>query len=180
MQSDPSPSAADPRRDAGTDGGTVARADESLARAVERALERDGIGAAIALLNGRTRFRYTGVYRAKPPLLCNVYLFDRENPALNVSGATTPLETTYCSIACASDEPFTTPDAGVDPRLALHPARESVLSYGGVPLRQPGGRAWGTLCHFDVRPRLLPPHELEALAHVAPLIARWAIAHLGD
>jgi GAF domain-containing protein len=155
----------------------LSRSDHALVRAVERELEECGIGAAVELLNGRTRFRYTGIYRAEPPRLRNVYLYDRENPTLNVSGAVTPIETTYCSITCATDAPFTTPDAGADPRLAAHPARESVISYAGVPLRLPGGRAWGTLCHFDVRPRLLPPHELDALASVAPVIARWAIAH---
>lgn len=175
----PPPDAA-PRRDAGTDGATATRAVDALAHDVERALEERGLTAAMALLNGRTRFRYTGVYRADPPRLRNICLFDRENPGLNVSGATTPLETTYCSITCATDAPFSTPDAGADERLAMHPARESVISYGGVPLRFPGGRAWGTLCHFDVRPRLLPPQELKALELVAPLLARWTIARYGD
>lgn len=169
------PPHAAPRRDSGT--AAASRSDEALIREVERALEERGIGGAVELLNARTRFRYTGIYRAEPPLLRNLYLFDRENPTLNVSGATTPLETTYCSITCATDAPFATPDAGADERLTAHPARESVISYGGVPLRRPGGGAWGTLCHFDVRPRLLPPHEADVLAKVAPILARWAIAH---
>ena len=180
MQSDLSTQGAAERRDTTKGTPTLVRGDHALVRAVERELEQGGIAAAVALLNGRTRFRYTGVYRAEPPDLRNVYLYDRENPTLNVSGATTPIETTYCSITCATDAPFTTSDARDDAGLANHPARESVISYGGVPLRHPGGRAWGTLCHFDVRPRLLPPLELEVLGLVAPVIARWAMTHGAD
>ena len=153
---------------------------ERLVAQVERALEIDGLGAAIELLNARTRFRYTGVYRAEPTVLRNIFLFDRENPTLNVSGATAALESTYCSITCAIQAPFSTGDAATDARLVAHPARDSVISYGGVPLRTSGGRAWGTLCHFDVRPRLLPPLELDMMCAVAPVIAQWVIAREGE
>jgi GAF domain-containing protein len=146
----------------------------AIVHAVEEALERDDIGAAIALLNARTRFRHTAVYRADPPHLHNIYLYDRENPTLNLSGATSPLEETYCSFVCTLGTPFVTPDAAADDRLVAHAARARVISYCGVPLRLANGRTWGTLCHFDVRPRLLPPMELEMLARVAPVIARWA------
>ena len=180
MRSDlPSPGAS-PRRDAASSGGTGARADEALARAVERALEERGLTAAIALLNARTRFRYTGVYRAEPPELYNLCLHDRENPSLNVSGEVHPIEATYCSIVCATGQPFETPDALNDPRLRGHAALDTVLSYAGVPLRRPSGVPWGVLCHWDPRPRLLSSSESESLALVAPLIARWAIAHYGD
>src|SRR5688572_12721390 len=73
-----------------------------VSRAVARALDEEGIGAVLRLLNGRTRFRFTGLYRAAPPLLENVDLFDRENPRLNVSGDRIPLERSYCSIVCAT------------------------------------------------------------------------------
>ena len=149
---------------------------EALLRAVEQALAERGIGAAIELLNARTRFRYTGVYRAEPPLLRNIHLYDRENPALNVSGDASPIEATYCSIVCATAAPFATPDASQDARLEGHPALTTVLSYTGVPLRHAGGMPWGVLCHWDPRPRLLPPREVEALLQVAPVLAQWAIA----
>lgn len=137
------------------------------------------MSAAIGLLNARTRFRYTGVYRAEPPDLQNLCLFDRENPTLNVSGDVHPIEATYCSIVCATGQPFGTPDAPADPRLRGHAALETVLSYVGVPLRRPSGVPWGVLCHWDPRPRLLPPREGEVLTAVSPVIARWAIARHG-
>lgn len=180
MQPDLPSHGAGPRRDPGMNGTTTSRTDEALARAVERALEERGLAAAIGLLNARTRFRYTGVYRAEPPDLRNLCLYDRENPSLNVSGDVRPIEATYCSIVCATDRPFETPDAPADPRLRGHAALESVLSYVGVPLRRPSGVSWGVLCHWDPRPRLLPPRESEVLTLVAPLIAGWAIEHFGD
>lgn len=139
---------------------------------VEQLLATSSELTALRFLNERTRFRFTGVYRAEPPMLRNVWLFDRENPRVNVSGAVARLDETYCAITCGTGVPFATRDASNDDRLRAHAARESVLSYGGVPIRAEGGQPWGTLCHFDVRPRLLPATELALLEAVAPLFAR--------
>lgn len=151
-------------------------AERELARAVAElrlALLEGGLRVALGRLNARTRFRFTGVYRADPPLLRNVYLVDRENPALDVSGAVCPLDETYCAITCAREARFATRDARTDERLVAHPARQSVISYAGVPLRLAGGRAWGTLCHFDLRPRLLPAAETAVLEAFAPVLVDW-------
>lgn len=129
--------------------------------------------AALTWLNARTRFRFTGLYHADPPLLRNLYLVDRENPALNVSGEVCPLDDTYCAITCAREAAFATTDARRDVRLVAHPARASVISYAGAPLRLADGRARGTLCHFDLRPRLLSRTEAELLDAVAPVFAGW-------
>jgi GAF domain-containing protein len=110
-------------------------------------------------------------------VLRNLFLVDRENPALNVSGEVCPLDEAYCAITCAGDERFATPDARRDARLVAHPARCSVISYVGVPLRFSGGGAWGTLCHYDLRPRLLPPAELAHLDAVASVFSGWLAGH---
>ena len=138
-------------------------------------LQRSGVLAALAFLNERSRFRYTGVYHADPPVLRNVQLFDRENPRLNVSGEVLQLGETYCNITYETNAPVTIGDALRDPRLRAHAARERFLSYGGVPIRLNNGRPWGSLCHFDVRPRLLSPAELHILEAAAPLFARWLV-----
>jgi GAF domain-containing protein len=126
---------------------------------------------ALEFLNVRTRFRFTGLYQADPPVLRNICLYDRENPKVNVSGAVRPLDETFCAIVCARGEPLRTADALSDVRLVDHAARRAVLSYCGVPIRDQSGRVRGTLCHFDVRPRLLRPDEVEVLEAVAPLFA---------
>ncbi len=137
------------------------------------ALSKGGLVAALRVLNERTRFRFTGVYHADPPVLRNVVLFDRENPTLNVSGDVAVLEETYCGITYGTGAPFVTADAPGDARLVTHAARDSVLSYSGVPIRMRSGRPWGSLCHFDVRPRLLPADELPVLEVVAALLESW-------
>ena len=144
---------------------------------VREILGRSGALAALQFLNARTRFRFTGIYRAEPPNLRNIFLTDRENPTLNVSGRVCPLDDTYCGITCAGELAFMTPDAQQDRRLIGHPARDSVLSYAGMPLRLPGVKTWGTLCHFDLRPRLLPASELAVLKEAAPLFVDWLRVH---
>jgi hypothetical protein len=146
---------------------------ERAARELGARLRAAGPLAALAWLNARTRFRFTGLYHADPPLLRNVHLVDRENPTLNVSGEVCPLDETYCAITCAREAAFATTDAMRDARLVAHPARTSVISYSGVPVRFADGRAWGTICHFDLRPRLLPRTESAVLDAVAPVFAAW-------
>ena len=127
--------------------------------------------AVLRQLNARTRFRFTGVYRVDPPFLHNVHLYDRENPDLNLSGGRSVLADTYCAFVADNARSFTTSDSSTDRRLITHAARERVQSYCGVPIRSAGGLVWGTLCHHDVRPRLVPRPELAALEHVASLFA---------
>jgi len=142
------------------------------ARFAELLRER-GLHPALGYLNARTRYRFTGLYHADPPLLHNVGLFDRENPGVDPSGAVTKLDETYCAITCATAKPFVTADALNDTRLDAHAARDSILCYAGVPVRLGGGRTWGSLCHFDLRPRLLATEELAVLGTVAPVVAEW-------
>ena len=152
------------------------KADEQGARVAEASricanlLASEGPAAALRYLNARTRFRFTGFYRAEPPLLLNVHLFDRENPALNLSGDVCRLEDTYCARVWGDERPFVVFDSLGDPRVEAHAARERVQSYCGVPIWLDGGRLWGTLCHYDVRPRLLRHAELEVLERVATLL----------
>jgi GAF domain-containing protein len=142
-------------------------------RLVRGILASADLAAVLRFLNQRARFRFTGVYRTDPPLLRNVCLFDRENPDLMLGGDATPLERTYCGIVSSTRSPFYVEDAISDARVANHAARESVVSYAGVPLRSPTGHVVGTLCHFDVRPRVLPEHELDVLEAVAGAISSW-------
>lgn len=164
-QSTPSP---------GTDAARVGT-DSILAirESFEAHLRRGGLAAGLAMLNERTRFRFTGLYRVVPPELRNVALYDRENPALRLSGAVCRLTDSYCSIVHERERAFRVSDAPAEIRLHAHPARDSVQSYAGVPVRLPGGSVLGTLCHFDGRPRIMPATELSVLREVAPLLVSW-------
>jgi GAF domain-containing protein len=139
-------------------------------------LANKGMCQALALLNARTRFRYTGIYRVEPPLLRNTYLFDRENPLLSLGGCTAPINQTYCGIVASTQSPFVSVDARRDARVSAHPAAHSIVSYAGVPIRKADGRVFATLCHFDLRPRILPAAELAVLESIANLVARWFVS----
>jgi GAF domain-containing protein len=152
-----------------TDGDTVT----ATCAAFEHVLRAQGLISALGLLNRRTRFRFTGLYRVAPPELHNISLYDRENPMLRVSGAVTTLCDTYCGIVQESGQPYRVKDALADASLQSHAARGSVQSYAGVPLRLPTGQVLGTLCHFDGRPRITPPGELRMLQAIAPMLLPW-------
>jgi GAF domain-containing protein len=154
-----------------------AAATTSVVRALRADLRADNVLGALTRLNARTRFRFTGLYHADPPVLRNVYLVDRENPTLNVSGEIRPLDETYCAITYADEATFVTSDAARDARIAAHPARASILSYAGIPLRLDTGCVWGTLCHFDLRPRFLAPSELALLDKTERLFVEWLREH---
>ncbi len=135
-----------------------------------------GVIGALSYLNARTRYRFTGLYHAEPPLLRNVQLFDRENPTLNVSGEVTPLRKTYCGIVRDTNRSLLITNSITDASVTAHPARDAVLSYCGVPISTEDGVPWGTLCHFDARPRLLSRSESLILAAAAPLFTGWLTA----
>lgn len=135
-------------------------------------LNRDGLHVALGYLNSKTRFRYTGAYRFAPPLLCSIEIFDRENPSLALC-TEVEMDTTYCSIVASEREPLAVDNAEHDLRVSTHPAREQFAAYCGVPLCGPDGESFGTLCHYDPRPRIGSCDQVELLARVAPLVADY-------
>jgi len=137
---------------------------------ISQGLRQHGMYAALELLNLRTRYRYTGVYQFAPPLLRNVCLFDRENPRVRTMDDLV-LHDSYCGIVARSGESFAVKNSLTDERLTTHPARATIIAYHGFPLRDATDRCFGSLCHWDVRPRLLPSGEAQLLHDVAPMIA---------
>ena len=159
--------------------------DAIIARAVAgaRSAMWRGVHAVLATLNARTRFRFTGLYRVETSILRNVALFDRENPMLHGAGQCSALRDTYCNIVAANALSLAVGDATTDARLIGHPARDSVLSYVGVPVRDRAGKVAGTLCHWDTRPRLAPAGELVVLERVSELLTSFigtAATRIGD
>ena len=140
-------------------------------------LEADGLHTALGYLNSRTRFRYTGAYRFAPPLLCSIEIYDRENPTLALC-AEVEMQTTYCSNDALRHEALADDDAEHDPRVDTHPARERFAAYCGVPLRGGAGEPFGTLCHYDPRPRIGSSDQIRLLERVAPLVAAYSLARL--
>lgn len=144
---------------------------ERVLQEVEAQLDQGDLHGALATLNRLSPFRFTGIYRVDPPTLRNVALYDRDNPSLKI-GSDAPLLATYCSITAGGNEPFRSLDTMADPRLTEHEARETTLAYEGVPLTDEEGRAFGTLCNFDVTSRPDAEENTALLARIAPKVAR--------
>ena len=62
-------------------------------------------------------------------------------------------------------------DALGDARLVTHLARATVQAYCGAPVVDGRGTCVGTLCHFDVRPRLVPETEIPVMERIGKLLA---------
>ena len=150
--------------------------DATVARFNEH-LQQGGLHTALGYLNSWTRFRYTGAYRFAPPLLCSIEIFDRENPSLALS-AQVAMDTTYCAIVGARERSLAVEDAANDVRVEGHPARAQFAAYCGVPLRDRRGMVFGTLCHYDPRPRIGSGDHIELLERVAPSVADYSLSRL--
>ncbi|CAN5364812.1 hypothetical protein BH23GEM2_BH23GEM2_22690 [soil metagenome] len=138
---------------------------------LSRVLREGGVYAALRFLNDRTRHRYTGAYLFDPPRLVNYCLFDRDNPGVR-SMSDLVLRDSYCALVAEDGEEFITNDALRDRRLASHPKQRLTVAYHGHALRDDTGECFGSLCHWDTRPRLLAATEAPLLRAAAGLIAR--------
>ena len=114
-------------------------------------LHREGLHNALAFLNRRVGYRFTGLYCFDGPMLHNICLYDRLEPSER-GGGDTPLRLTWCSITGAGGNCLEILDGRRDPRFPWMQG-SSVISYVGTPVFEPRGEAIGTLCHFDVEMR---------------------------
>ncbi|UKJ63228.1 SpoIIE family protein phosphatase [Cellulosimicrobium cellulans] len=81
----------------------------------------------------------------------------------------TPLSHTFCQFVTSDSRPLVVEDARVVPHLAALRAVDDigVVSYAGFPIFDPHGRAVGSLCAFDGRPRPWSDEDLATLADLA-------------
>ncbi|GAA4362393.1 hypothetical protein GCM10023185_30290 [Hymenobacter saemangeumensis] len=112
-------------------------------------LQQQGVHAALKYLNGRTPHRYTGIFRFDGDMLRNEALYDRYQPDLE-QGADAPMANTYCSLVGRQQAPLEIHDASTDQRVKGL-IDTPVVSYCGVLIRDSHGRAYGTLCHYDLQ-----------------------------
>ena len=147
----------------------------SLGSAFEHKLDRDGLHAALGLLNATTPYRLTGVYRFEGDLVRSVVLFDRKNPQLTM-GQDVPWNDSYCRMAAEDGSRCEITDALEDARLTTHAARVAVQAYVAVLLKTPDDAPLGTLCHYDLQPVTPPLGVFEDLDAVSPTVERvlWA------
>ena len=135
---------------------------------LQAALGSGGIDAALKFLNARTAFRYTAIYRFEGTMMRNVYLYDRQGEDTS-SFAVVPLGDSFCQFVMAQDG-FSTGNSAKDQRLVGHAYRGVLNAYFGLPLSRQPGTIYGTFCHFDLDPCVIPDSEIPFLESAVPLL----------
>ena len=134
--------------------------------AVRSVLAKHGIRPALALLNDRTPYRYTAIYKLTGETMDAVHVFARGSeyrPWLKA----VPLDKSFCEFAIREGE-FATHHASRDQGL-VSPYDGLVESYYGRVLRREDGTLYGSFIHFDVEPRSIAEEEVAFLQDVIPL-----------
>lgn len=85
----------------------------------------------------------------------------------------TPLDRSVCQYAVANGSALLLEDARTDPVFRNHPAVRdgTMVAYLGIPLIDKDDNAVGTLCVFDVKPRLWGTGHVRILSDLAQLAA---------
>ena len=137
------------------------------AEALRSMLASHGVLAGLAMLNDRTDYRYTGIYKYDGEIMRAVHVFDRHAEHRTWLRAVA-LNRSFCRYVLKQGE-FLTTRASQDPRLGGHPYDGLVESYYGRLLRRADGTPYGTFIHFDMEPRSIARQELAFLQDVVPL-----------
>jgi hypothetical protein len=136
--------------------------------AVRNVLASSGIRPALALLNERTEYRYTGIYKLSGDALRAAHVFDRACEYRSWLKAV-PLDKSFCQHAIEQGE-FTTGHVSKDQSLVNYrPYVGLVESYYGRLLRRDSGAPYGTFIHFDLEPRSIDAQEVAFLQEVTPM-----------
>ena len=134
--------------------------------AVHGLLANRGIVPALALLNDRTSFRFTAIYKLEGGVMRAVHAFDRTSE-YRTWLKVVPLGKSFCQYALEHGE-FMTSHASGDQRLTNRPYAGFVESYYGQLLRHEDGSPYGTFIHFDLEPRSIDASEIAFLREVIP------------
>ena len=136
--------------------------------AVRSVLATHGIRPALALLNGRTQYRYTAIYKLSGDAMRAEHVFDRAAEYRTWLKAV-PLDRSFCQHAIEQGE-FVTSHVSKDKSLMHYrPYVGLVESYYGRVLTRDSGPPYGTFIHFDLEPRSIDAEEVSFLQQVTPL-----------
>ena len=87
----------------------------------------------------------------------------------------TPRESSFCAHAILQRGPMVVEDARDDLRFVDNPlvtGAPNIRFYAGIPVRTSDGKALGTLCAIDSRPRSLSQDDMHTLTDLAELVSK--------
>ncbi|MFZ0321803.1 MAG: GAF domain-containing protein [Candidatus Sulfotelmatobacter sp.] len=136
-------------------------------------LQADGLRGAMRWLNDRVPYRFTAIFAFDGDMLRNICLIDK-NDRNTTNCSDQPITESYCMYIHRSRETFSVEEALLDKRVAVHPKRQSLQCYYGIPLFNSEGKMLGTVCHFDRMPVRVTEDVVTVLDDLAPSIAAAA------
>jgi len=88
----------------------------------------------------------------------------------------------YCETVIKTDSRLLVPDALSDPAWAQNPdVKLNMISYLGLPIRAPDGRAFGTICVLDKKPNAYDPSVVTLLEKFRDLIeSNLGLVHMNQ
>jgi len=140
--------------------------------AIRTVLATQGIRPALALLNERTSYRYTAIYKLSGDAMRSAHVFDRHSEYRTWLKAV-PLDKSFCQHAIEQGEFVTTQVSKEQSLMNYRPYVGLVESYYGRVLTRDGGTPYGTFIHFDLEPRSIPEGEALFLNEVMPLLLNY-------
>lgn len=130
-----------------------------------------GMLEAMRYASSQSVHRFTAIYYFDGPVLRNLLLVDREDPAVQRCPDLPVLES-YCVYVRETVARFQVDAAASDARVEGHAKQHVVQSYCGIPILAADGTLWGTICHFDYAPRHFDDDEVAVLEAIAPMVMR--------
>lgn len=139
---------------------------------VRSVLATQGVPAALATLNQKTEYRFTGLYKLRGAGMCAAFVFDRA-AELRARQRLAPLRTSIWRHMLHEGQ-FMTSSASQDDQLS-HCDMEGFLESCCASLLQPKtcDLPCGVLIHFDVTQRSIDEAEAMMLRRAGPLFLAY-------
>ena len=138
---------------------------------LEEILKLQGLNAALRFLSERVAHRFTAIYRLDKDDLQIVELIDKRNEPATAPLPRVPFLQSFCEVA-VRDGSLATSNSALDDRLDARPNQGVLASYVGLPLMQPSGHLYGTLCHYDYNQQSISDDEFAFLQQAAGLLIK--------
>lgn len=146
--------------------GPTARMTETFMQ-VCSVLRKQGLNAALGVLNRTIGHRYTAVYwMPDAQRLVNAGFFDKSGEALPANLRSVAYNQSFCQFAIR-DGQFRTENSSRDTRLDGHAYQGVLNSYHAVPLISAQGEVLGTISHFDTVALSLDDEDFQLLRLLA-------------
>ena len=146
--------------------------DQNLISRFEDDLRTHGVDATLKILNQRVSHRFTAIFRLDKDQLKIVQLVDKLDDSLTAPLSPVPFDNSFCELVMRDGAVMT--DNSVDDKRFDGKFSQGVfISYVGLPLVQPGGGLFGSLCHLDYAENKIDEDEFIFLQNIAGVVSRY-------